>query len=219
MAELSLYPTSFICTQSIQFLTMVYSLKMSESKQKLYCYVDENGQDTKGKIFIVSIVITGDERDKLMEFCEEIEIKSGKKKDKWGRASYKRRIDYLKSVFSITSFKKKLRYSLYRGQVNYDMATIMGIAKAVHFKEPENYTTIIYVDGLARTKRHEYGSQLRKLGIPTRKVQGVVKDENNALIRLADAIAGFIRDAVEGNDVQLKSIFIEALEKGILIEV
>jgi hypothetical protein len=29
--------------------------------RKLYCYVDESGQDTEGKIFVVSIVITEDQ--------------------------------------------------------------------------------------------------------------------------------------------------------------
>lgn len=50
------------------------------AKQKLYCYVDENGQDTKGDIFIVSVVVTGKERDRLLNLCEEIEVESGKGK-------------------------------------------------------------------------------------------------------------------------------------------
>ena len=120
-------------------------------KQKIYCYVDENGQDTKGEIFVVSIIVTGNERDELLALCEEIEVKSGKRKDKWGKANYSRRLDYLKLIFSSGNFKRKLRYSLYHKQVNYDLATIMGIAKAVHFKESNNYTTLVYVDGLAKT--------------------------------------------------------------------
>jgi len=137
-------------------------------KQKLYCYVDETGQDTEGDIFIVSIVVTGKERDELLNLCEDIEEKSGKGKFKWGKAEHNRRMDYLKRIFSNSRFKGKLRYTVYKEQVNYDMATIMGIAKAVHFKEPKEYTTLVYVDGLAKTKRKEYGSELRKLGVPTR---------------------------------------------------
>lgn len=190
---------------------------MKTKKQKLYCYVDENGQDTKGDIFIVSVVVTGKERDELLKLCEEIEIKSGKQKDKWGRTKPKRRLDYIKLVFSNKNFKEKLRYSIYRNQINYDMTTIVGIAKAIHYKEPEQYTSIIYVDGLKKTKRHEYGSELRKLGIPTHKVQGVKKDENNALIRLADALAGFVRDVMDGGKEEL-SIFKDAKKKGGLIE-
>lgn len=95
----------------------------------------------------------------------------------------------------------------------------MGIAKAVHLNEPKDYTTLIYVDGLAKTKRHEYGSELRKLGVPTRKVQGVTKDENNSLTRLADAIAGFIRDVLDGEKGEVKTVFEEAIKTESLVEV
>lgn len=115
--------------------------------------------------------------------------------------------------------KEKLRYTVYKEQVNYDMATIMGIAKAVHFKEPIEYTTLVYVDGLSKTKRQEYGSELRKLGVPTRKVQGVTRDENNSLTRLADAVAGFVRDVLDKESKDMKNLFNEAINEESLIQV
>lgn len=192
---------------------------MKKVKQKLYCYVDENGQDTKGNIFIVSIVVTGKERDELLILCEEIEEISGKKKDKWGKAKYQRRLEYIKLIFANKNFKGKLRYSTYHEQPSYDLATITGIAKAVHFKEPNEYTTLVYVDGLSKNKRKEYGSELRKLGVPTRKVQGVNRDENNALIRLADAVAGFVRDVIDGEKGEVSDLFKKAIKNGSLIEI
>lgn len=192
---------------------------MKSVKQKLYCYVDETGQDTKGNIFIVSVVVTGKERDELLDLCEKIEEESSKHKDKWGRAKYIRRINYISRVFSNKLFKGKLRYSIYHEQPSYDLATIIGIAKAVHFKEPEEYTTLVYVDGLSKNKRQEYGSELRKLGVPTRKVQGVTKDENNALIRLADAVAGFVRDVIDGEKGEIQELFKNATQNGFLIEI
>lgn len=192
---------------------------MKDTKQKLYCYVDENGQDTKGDVFIVSVVVTGKERDELLTLCEKIEEESSKHKDKWGRAKYSRRIDYMNRVFSNKVFKGKLRYSVYHEQTSYDLATIAGIAKAVHFKEPQEYTTLVYVDGLSKNKRQEYGSELRKLGVPTRKVQGVNKDENNTLIRLADAVAGFVRDVIDGEKGEIQQLFKEAMKNGYLIEI
>lgn len=192
---------------------------MKESKQKLYCYVDESGQDTKGDIFIVSVVVTSKERDKLLSLCEKIEKDSGKGKFKWGKAESTRRLNYLKDIFTRRNFRRKLRYSVYRGKTDYDLATIMGIAKAIHLNEPKDYTTLIYVDGLAKTKRHEYGSELRKLGVPTRKIQGVTKDENNSLTRLADAVAGFIRDVLDGEKGEVKTVFEEAIKIESLVEV
>lgn len=34
--------------------------------QKLYCYVDETGQDTKGKLFIVVAIVIEKEKDELI---------------------------------------------------------------------------------------------------------------------------------------------------------
>jgi len=42
-------------------------------KMGLYCYVDECGQDTMGKIFVVTMVVVGKERDALLELCEKLE--------------------------------------------------------------------------------------------------------------------------------------------------
>ncbi len=50
------------------------------SVKRLFCYVDESGQDTKGALFIVSVVITGQERESLIQICEAIERECGKGK-------------------------------------------------------------------------------------------------------------------------------------------
>lgn len=191
---------------------------MVSVKKKLYCYVDENGQNTNGKLFIVSIVVTDTDRDLLLALCEKIEKESQKHKDKWGKAKRSRRLDYINKVLSNKKFKNKLRYSVFENQKNYDLLTIIGIAKAVHFDNSKHYSTSIYVDGLAKTKRQEYGSELRKLGIQTRKVQGVAKDQNNALIRLADSIAGFVRDAVDNSGIETE-LLKKALKNGEIIKV
>jgi len=57
------------------------------------------------------------------------------------------------------------------------------------------------------------------LGIPTKKVKGVKRDENNPLTRLADAVAGFIRDALNKERKDLEKLFDEALRNGNLVEV
>lgn len=47
---------------------------------KLYCYVDETGQDTEGTFFLVALVITGSERDELRKFLIHAETNSKKGK-------------------------------------------------------------------------------------------------------------------------------------------
>ena len=188
--------------------------------QKLYCYVDETGQDTMGEIFIVSVVIIIDEKlkNELLAFCEELEKTSGKGKFKWGKARNDKRLNYLESIFRDNRFKKVLRYSLFSESKKYDELTIEGIAKAICWKEPKNYTSLIYIDGLAKSKYREYTLKLRRRGASVQKVKGVRKNENNALTRLADAIAGFVRDVKEDKDQEAKKLFNKAKKKKFLIE-
>lgn len=196
-------------------------LLYNEPMTKLYCYVDETGQDTGGKIFIVSVVVTENGRDELLKLLEVFEKKSGKGNRKWHKSKHPARVEYLRQVLRHGQFRGRLRYSVFRNVGDYDMATVVAIAKGINVRKPRGkYTTIIYVDALRKPKRHEYGRELRKLGIPTRKVQGVARDESNALIRLADAIAGFVRDVVRGEaDQEMKALFERAKRRGVLIEV
>lgn len=188
--------------------------------QKLYCYVDESGQDTKGGLFIVAIVVLEKDRDALLSFCEKAERKSGKGKFKWGKAKHNLRMQYLRQVFSDDRFKGNLRYSLFRESTDYDAVTIMGIAKAIYWSRLSGkYTSLIYIDGLSKTKRREYCVQLRRLGLRMQQVRGIARDESNALTRLADAIAGFVRDALETDQGDIKTLFQKAKREKVLIEV
>mgnify|MGYP000732879227 CR=1 FL=1 len=53
---------------------------MPKAGKKLYCYVDESGQDTKGALFFVSIILTRAENNNLREKLEKIEQQSDKGK-------------------------------------------------------------------------------------------------------------------------------------------
>src|SRR5687768_14070083 len=104
--------------------------------QKLYCYVDETGQETAGEIFIVSFVVIDKEKDQLLRLCEQLELISGKRKDKWGAAKHERRMRYLRHILADDRLKGKLRYSLFRHTREYDASTVEGIAKAVLWNKP-----------------------------------------------------------------------------------
>ena len=53
------------------------------------------------------------------------------------------------------------------------------------------------MDGLSIAGVVVFSRTLRDLHIQTRKIRGVRKDENDALIRLADNLCGLLRDARE----------------------
>lgn len=96
----------------------------------------------------------------------------------------------------------------------------MTISKAVHqVKNFKNKLFTILVDGLGEKDQRYYGSELRKLGVPSRKVRGIKKDENNALIRLADSICGFVRDIKEGDEGIAEKIFKEAVRNKVIVQI
>lgn len=192
------------------------------SSKRFYCYVDETGQDTEGDIFIVTIVIP-ENRDEVLKYVEEVEEQSGKGKFKWGRAKPDKRFQYLETIFAQKKFPLKLYYSVYKDTKEYKTSTIITIVKAIQaIKNYKQHKFVISVDGLGRKDQQFYGSQIHKLGIPSRRVKGIKRDESNALIRLADSVCGFVRDVLEGKEIdekKLKALYKEAIDKDVLIEV
>ncbi len=173
-------------------------------KQKLYCYVDETGQDTKGDLFLVALVVTGSERDELVREAEQIEKKSGKHLIKWRKTRLDRKTAYLRAILSSPQFAEKLffaRYTKTKGAYLDLMA--LSTARAILQKAQGKYSATVIVDGLHESEVWHFTHVLRSLRIPVRKVRGM-KDESNSLIRLADAIAGFVRDFIEGEPYTLE---------------
>lgn len=173
---------------------------MSKSiKQKLYCYVDETGQDTRGVLFVVSVIVTKEEREDLREFLIKIEKTTGKGKTKWVRTRKEFKIAYLEKILTKKDFRHKIYYSLSKETKAYREITLVTIASAVTASkdQEENYEALVFIDGLQKSEVKKVATGLRRIGIRTEKVRGL-KDENDEFIRLMDAIAGLIR---ENNEV------------------
>ena len=171
---------------------------------KLYCYVDETGQDTKGRLFIVVAVVVAAERDKLNQYLEEAERKSGIGKRKWVRAKSMTasRDQYLASIRT-GDLKHKIFYGRYTnpGTGAYEYLAVLAIAQAVtRYREKHrvssDYKVSITIDGLKGSEGQRVGRELRELGVKSRKIRGA-RDESEPWIRLADRIAGLVRDAEE----------------------
>lgn len=85
---------------------------MNTTKQKLYCYVDETGQDTQGALFVVSVAVTKEERQELRELLAKFEKATGKGKTKWVRTRKEFKIAYLEKILTQKVFRHKIFYSL-----------------------------------------------------------------------------------------------------------
>lgn len=179
---------------------------MKTIKQKLYCYVDETGQDTKGKLFLVAVVLKEIEHlESLERKLEGIEKRTGKKQIKWKRVKREIKIKYLEELLKIKELKQSIFYSIYENTTEYTSLTSFTIAKAVLSKSNEDYTVTVIIDGLNDRERDIVRAELKKLKVKYNKIRGM-RDESNIFLRLSDAMAGFLREVYEKEEYALTFI-------------
>lgn len=182
--------------------------------QKLYCYVDESGQETEGKLFVVALVVVGLERDELEVALSAIEERTGKRKAKWRRSNFCNRLAYLEEAFILPALQGALMFAKYGETREYVPLTVAAVAKAILARAHEPYHATVFVDGLPRHDIRWFAHELRALHVRVKKVRGA-RDESDALIRLADAVAGFIRDYLDGESYA-RELYRKATERKVL---
>lgn len=165
--------------------------------QRLYCYVDESGQHSLGAYFLVSVVLVEEERDRLEKWLLATEKATGKRHLKWHKSRPQYRQAYIEAVLAHPNLKGKLFSAYHHNTRAYVDLTIEGTAKAVQAYVLGEYKATILVDGLQKAERNRFAVGLRQQGILTYKVVGR-DDEKDPLIRLADALCGFVGDAMQG---------------------
>ncbi len=83
-------------------------------KTKLYCFADETGQDTKGQLFLVAIVLhEADGIGTIEAKLSALEKESGKNKLKWKKTSNQVKIRYLEELVDIPDLKNSIYYSIW----------------------------------------------------------------------------------------------------------
>lgn len=187
-------------------------------KIKLCCYVDETGQDTEGRFFLVCAVVLGQSiRDDLEMVLEGIEEKTKKKKLKWGNTIVNVKKDFLQEIAKTDGLKQTLFYSVYRNTKRYAYLTSETVAKAVKATTKEECFVLIVVDGMNKKEIEKMRADMKTLGIRYRHIRGM-KDEQNVFLRLADSLAGFIRDYLEGKKYA-QVFFDDFVKRGFLQEI
>ena len=126
---------------------------MKPIKQKLYCYVDETGQDTQGALFVVSVAVTKEDREDLRELLAKLEKTTGKGKTKWVRTRKEFKIAYLEKILTQKDFRHKIFFSLSKETKTYREITLITIASAITAsKDVENYEALVFIDGLQKSE-------------------------------------------------------------------
>lgn len=168
--------------------------------QKLYSYTDETGQDTEGAFFLVAVVIVeGKIHEQLREKLLEIENRVGKRRARWAKNRFEVRIAYLERILTLKELKKSVFYSTYHDTKEYISLTAHTLIQAIQHQSGDmsRYRVIVEIDGFDEVELARVRQIFKTEGIRYHKLRGP-RDESVAFIRLADALAGFLRDAHEG---------------------
>jgi len=167
--------------------------------RKLYCSVDETGIDTEGRFYLVAaILVEGKQREALEQRLEQLEQQTRKGIVKWTRAAFDRKERYIRGLEAIRELKASIYYSVYHDTKEYIVLTCLTIAKAVLacVERDEECSLTIVIDSLNKKNEQKVRAQLKSLDIHFWNIRGL-EDEQSAYLRLADSIAGFLRDCQE----------------------
>jgi hypothetical protein len=191
----------------------------TRTPQKLYAYVDESGQDTLGELFVVATVLTADNHERVRQSLERLERALGKGLRKWIKATPRQRLAYLTAVLQLPALHGRLFAAHFTNTTTYLPCVLTTITQAVTAGaagQPARATVLI--DGLQKTVRQDVAAalrvQLQPHHIRVEKVRGL-DEESDALMRLADAMAGFVRHALEGRPA-LAPLLAESQRQGVI---
>lgn len=140
-----------------------------KSMQKLYAYVDESGQDTRGIFFVVGVVVLENEREAVLHEIERIENESGKKNSKWHKSRHSSRQAYMEGVAQSSFFQKTLFFEEFSNSKQYLEMTSYAVAKAIFKRAEENYTASIFIDGFTKREVEKFDKDLRDLRVKKTK--------------------------------------------------
>lgn len=186
-------------------------------KQKLYCFVDETGQDDRSQVFIVVTVISDSTQQELKEALLQLELQAKMGAKKWHKSRQAEREAFMAQLVELQLAAGGVFFGKYPKPLPFFLPMLETLCRAIQAVAAEDYQAVVYVDGIDRKKSQELTNALRVKGIKTKHVRSV-RDESEPLIRLADRWAGCIRASVEGS-VAAQQVVVRALEQGYLIEV
>jgi hypothetical protein len=167
--------------------------------KKLYCYVDETGQDVGTDYFVVVSIVSKSEQEPIRKELVEIESKSKVGARKWHKSRDNVKLSYLRLVTQEDLKETITFYGRYQKPLPFFLPMLETLSKAINESAEKPYKAVIYVDGIDKKKASELTNALHLKGINCDRVRSV-RDEAEPMIRLADRWAGCIRDADENSE-------------------
>lgn len=178
---------------------------------KVTIFIDETGQDTNGHLFILAMVVAENELEELRNFLIEAEQRSGKLAKKWQKTRNKERQNYIKVILESRLLRKSLFFEHFANAgKDYLPLTIYAIANLFQQLKINNQKVSIIVDALNKKERAILTAKMRGFHFKIDKIVGK-RDQSDPILRLADALAGFVRDGIEKHS-QFQKLFEESIK-------
>lgn len=165
----------------------------------------------------MSVVVTDQEYESINEVLLEIEKQSKKGLGKWSKTRFEYRFAYIDAVIAHATFQGLIFFSHYTQTKAYFDLTVETTAHAIERKNQEKRPATVIVDGLTGRNIDRFKRGLRERQINVRKVKGA-RDESEPIVRLADAVAGFLRDFLEGQEYA-EPLYRKARQDGVIQEI
>jgi len=108
-------------------------------KQKLYCYVDETGQDTASNVFIVA-VLSDRNQESLRDALIAIEELAGVRYSKWHNSKPARRVRYIELALDRNVGQEDVFFGSYPKPLPYLLPMIEVLERAIKAKAAPSYT-------------------------------------------------------------------------------
>ena len=170
---------------------------------KLHLFADETGQDTQGLFFLVAlVVVASDELETIRDRVCTLESASGKT-HRWAKSTPKRREAYLAGLPDLLKDLPDIRWRSFGPGNTYIAWLGRAVAETACGLRPYDALTVI-LDGANWEEEEEVKRALRAAGVRWKKCVGK-RDEAEPVLRLADSLAGFLRDKIEDEPMARKA--------------
>ena len=120
--------------------------------QKLYCCIDETGQDAASDIFVVVAVVSAQDQESLRQALLDIESLAGTGRRKWHKSRSSRRLHYLALALERNIGRGEIFFGSYPKPLPYFFPLLEVLEEAIRVKAIPPYTARVYVDGIDRKK-------------------------------------------------------------------
>ncbi|MHB2021025.1 MAG: DUF3800 domain-containing protein [Candidatus Xenobia bacterium] len=169
------------------------------SVPKLCIYVDESaGQNPDDRRFVVAVVVVASQhQDELRKRLEQLELSSRRGQSKWVHSKPAQRRAYIEGLVGISALASPLYWRTHDDCRDQDRKRAEAAVAAIRDRDSADVTRrLVTIDSVTEFGRAKVLAVFKARGIERKEVRGG-RDESQVFLRLADAIAGFVRHVAE----------------------